>query len=52
MATMEERTAKEKAMRDHLIERVLKEIPFARLTDIRPRGLSNNANFCIPVHRG
>ena len=31
MATMEERTAKEKAMRDHLIERVLKEIPFARL---------------------
>ena len=52
MATMEERTAKEKAMRDHLIERVLKEIPFARLNGHPSQRLSNNANFSIPVHRG
>ena len=31
---MEERSAKEIALRDHLIERVLKEIPFARLNGL------------------
>ena len=49
MATMEERTAKEKAMRDHLIERVLKEIPFARLNGHPSQRLSNNANFAFQI---
>ena len=52
MATMEERTAKEKAMRDHLIERVLKEIPFARLNGHPSQRLSNNANFAFQFIEG
>ena len=52
MATMEERTAKEKAMRDHLIERVLKEIPFARLNGHPSQILSNNANFAFQFFEG
>ena len=32
---MEERSAKEIALRDHLIERVLKEIPYTRLNGHR-----------------
>ena len=44
MATMEERTAKEKAMRDHLIERVLKEIPFGS------DGLFNNEIFINKIN--
>ena len=50
---MEERTAKEKAMRDHLIERVLKEIPFARLNGHpSQRPSSNNANFAFQFIEG
>ena len=52
MATMEERTAKEKAMRDHLIERVLKEIPFARLKRTSVPETFQQCKLCIPVHRG
>ena len=52
MATMEERTAKEKAMRDHLIERVLKEIPYTRLNGHRTDRLPNNANFCFRFIEG
>lgn len=35
------------ALRDHLIERVLTEIPSATLNGHRTKRLSNNANFCF-----
>ena len=49
---MEERSAKEIALRDHLIERVLKEIPFARLNGHPSQRLSNNANFAFQFIEG
>jgi len=49
---MAERSAKEIALRDHLIERVLKEIPYTRLNGHRTDRLPNNANFCSPFYRG
>lgn len=52
MATMEERTTKEKELRDHLIERVMKEIPFTRLNGHPKSRLSNNANFAFQFIEG
>ena len=49
---MEERSAKEIALRDHLIERVLKEIPYTRLNGHRTDRLPNNANFCFRFIEG
>lgn len=50
--TMEERAVKEMALRDHLIERVLSEIPYTRLNGHRVDRLPNNANFCFRFIEG
>ena len=47
MATMEERAAKEKALRDYLIRRVLAEVPYTRLNGHPTDRLPNNANFAF-----
>lgn len=52
LATMEERTARERELRDHLIERVLKEIPFARVNGERKNRLPNNVNICFQFVEG
>lgn len=52
METMEERTKKERALRDHLIERVMKEVPFTRLNGHPADRLSNNANFAFQFIEG
>lgn len=49
---MEERTAGERAVRDHLIERIEKEIPYARLNGDRERRLPNNVNFSFRFIEG
>lgn len=43
--TLPERMAQETALRDFLIERILKEIPFSRLNGHRKNRLPNNAHF-------
>lgn len=43
--TMESRTRKEITLRDHLIERVLSEIPYVRLNGHKTDRLPNNVNF-------
>lgn len=50
--TMEERTAKQLKLRDHMIERVLKEIPESRLNGHPEERLSNNAHFCFRYIEG
>lgn len=52
MRTMEERTAKERELRDYLIDRVLKEIPYTRLNGHRTNRLPNNANFSFQFIEG
>ena len=52
MATMKERTQQEKTLRDHLIERVMKEVPFVRLNGHPSKRLSNNANFAFQCIEG
>ncbi len=52
MATMKERTAKETAMRNHLIERILAEIPYARLNGHRTNRLPNNVNISFQFIEG
>ncbi len=49
---MEERTAKEIVLRDHLIERILSEIPYIRLNGHRTDRLPNNVNFCFRFIEG
>lgn len=49
---MEERTAKEKELRDYLIDRVLEEIPYCRLNGHRTKRLPNNANFSFQFIEG
>ena len=49
---MEERAAKEIALRDHLIERILSEIPYVRLNGHRTDRLPNNVNFCFRFIEG
>lgn len=49
---MDERMAYETNLRDHLIERVLKEIPYARLNGDPVKRLPNNANFCFRFIEG
>lgn len=51
-ANMEERMAYESKLRDHLIERVLAEIPYSRLNGDRTKRLPNNANFCFRFIEG
>lgn len=49
---MEERSEYERRLRDHLIERVLQEIPYVRLNGDRDKRLPNNANFCFRFIEG
>lgn len=50
--TREERVAKETEVRDYLIDRVLKEIPYCRLNGHRTDRLPNNANFSFRFVEG
>ncbi len=50
--TMEERTGKERELRDYLIDRVLSEIPYSRLNGHRTERLPNNANFSFQFVEG
>ena len=50
--TMEERTAKEVELRDYLIERVMKEVPYTRLNGHPKKRLPNNANFSFQFVEG
>lgn len=51
-ADMEQRMDYECRLRDHLIERVLSEIPYSRLNGDRTKRLPNNANFCFRFIEG
>ncbi len=50
--SMKERTEKEAQLRDYLIERVLKEVPYTRVNGSRTNRLPNNANFCFQFIEG
>lgn len=50
--TMQERAAKETALRDYLIDRVLAEIPYTRLNGPRQDRLPGNAHFCFRFIEG
>ena len=52
MRTMKERTDKEIELRDYLIDRVLKEVPYTRLNGHRTDRLPNNANFSFQFVEG
>lgn len=52
MATMKERTEKEVELRDYLISRILKEIPYVRLNGDSKKRLPNNANFSFQFIEG
>ena len=49
---MEEKTRKEIELRDYLIDRTLKEIPYTRLNGHRRNRLPNNANFSFQFIEG
>lgn len=49
---MEKRADHERELRDYLIDRVLKEIPYCRLNGHPTKRLSNNANFCFRFIEG
>ncbi|MGN0378434.1 MAG: cysteine desulfurase NifS [Butyrivibrio sp.] len=51
-ANLKERMAYETKLRDHLIDRVLSEIPYVRLNGDRTKRLPNNANFCFRFIEG
>lgn len=50
--TMAERTRKEQQLRDYLIDRVLREVPYTRLNGHRTNRLPNNANFSFQFIEG
>lgn len=50
--TMEERTKKEKELRDYFIRRVLEEVPYVRLNGDPVKRLPNNANFSFQFIEG
>ena len=52
IANMEKKNEYEIKLRDHLIERVLNEIPYSRLNGHRTDRLPNNANFCFRFIEG
>lgn len=52
VSTMEERTKREAQLRDYLIGRVLKEIPYTRLNGHPTKRLPNNANFSFQFIEG
>ncbi|MCP1111212.1 cysteine desulfurase NifS [Ohessyouella blattaphilus] len=51
-ATLDERAKYESELRDYLIDRVLKEIPYTRLNGDRVKRLPNNANFSFRFIEG
>lgn len=51
-ATMEERTKKEIELRNHLIERILSEIPYTRLNGAKTNRLPNNINVSFQFIEG
>ena len=52
LASMEENKKKETELRDHLIHRVMTEIPYVRLNGHPSQRLSNNANFSFQFIEG
>lgn len=52
MAEMEERMKKETELRDYLIERILKEIPYTRLNGHSRKRLPNNVNISFQFVEG
>ena len=52
VTTMKERTEKEKELRDYLIERIEKEIPYSKLNGHRTDRLPNNVNFSFRFVEG
>lgn len=52
LSTMEERTARERELRDYLMARILKEVPFSRVNGPRENRLPNNASFCFQFIEG
>ncbi|MBY0759377.1 MULTISPECIES: cysteine desulfurase NifS [Sellimonas] len=52
VSTMKERAEKEKEVRDYLIEKVLKEIPYTKLNGHPTKRLPNNANFSFRFIEG
>lgn len=50
--TMEERTAKEREVRDYLIQKIEAEIPYCRLNGHRQLRLPNNVNFSFQFIEG
>lgn len=52
LADMKERTDRERELRDYLMERVLKEIPFTRVNGDRTNRLPNNVNLCFQFVEG
>ena len=51
-STMEERTKKERELRDHMIQRILTEIPYARLNGDAHKRLPNNVNVSFQFIEG
>lgn len=52
VATMEERCGRERALRDYMISRIEKEIPYARINGDREKRLPNNVNVCFRFIEG
>ncbi|MBP3543820.1 MAG: cysteine desulfurase NifS [Lachnospiraceae bacterium] len=51
-ADMEERTARERELRDYLMERIMSEVPYTRINGDRVLRLPNNANFSFQFIEG
>ncbi|MDW2799965.1 cysteine desulfurase NifS [Clostridium boliviensis] len=52
VAGMEERTRKETELREYLMERVMKEVPYTRINGSKKSRLSNNVNFAFQFIEG
>lgn len=52
MTALEDRIARETELRDYLIERISKEIPYCRLNGHRTKRLPNNVNFSFQFIEG
>ena len=50
--SMEERAKKEAALRDYLIDRILKEVPYVRVNGHRTKRLPNNVNLAFQFIEG
>lgn len=50
--TMEDRTSRELTLRDHLIDRILNEVPYSRLNGHRTKRLPNNVNVSFQFVQG